>query len=189
MAQQQGQWGQRPPAWPSNEADEGQLRLARAQGEAYGMAVQQMIQVEARGAEQRAGEYLVGYAVEHAEGMYHLEAGELRWHEPEAENVHVEVVVRDGADGRFVPGLTVLATLVDAAGVEVGTHRQPFIWHPWLYHYGRNWRVPGDGEYTLRVRIEAPDFMRHDKVNGKVFAEPAEVEFTNVMIKTGQKKS
>jgi Fe2+ transport protein len=188
MTTQETQTG-RPPADPSDEADEGQLRLARAQGEAFGMAVQAMIRVEARGAEQAVGDYLVGYAVEPAEGMYHLEDGELRWHEPEEENVHLEVVVRDGADGRFVPGLTVDATLLDAAGREVGTHRQPFLWHPWLYHYGRNWRVPGDGEYTLRVRIAAPDFMRHDRTNGRRFAAPVEAEFPGVRIETGQKRS
>jgi hypothetical protein len=183
------QQAQRPPTSPSDEADEAQLRLARAQGEAFGMAVENMIVAEAHGAEQPAGDYRVGYAVEHAEGMYHLEGGELRWHDPQDENVHVEVVVRDGADGRFVPGLTVYATLLDAAGTEVGTHRQEFIWHPWLYHYGRNWRVPGDGEYTLRVRIEAAEFMRHDRTNGRRFAAPVEVEFTGVQIETGQKRS
>ena len=114
--------------------------------------------------------------------MYVLEDGELVWHNPTDENVHVEVVVRDGADGRFIPGLTVHATLVDAKGSELGTHLQPFLWHPWLYHYGRNWQVPGQGEYALRVRIDAPDFMRHDKENGRRFAYPIEVEFRNVKI-------
>ncbi|MGH2350517.1 MAG: iron transporter [Chloroflexota bacterium] len=180
---------QQPPQRASDEANEGQLRLARAQGEAFQMAVQNMITAEARGAAQRAGDYLVGYAVEQAEGMYHLEDGELRWHDPTEENVHVEVVVQDGADGRFVPSLTVYATLLDGTGQEIGTHQQPFIWHPWLYHYGRNWRVPRDGEYTLRVRIEAPDFMRHDKANGRRFATPVEVEFAGVKLETGQKLS
>lgn len=187
MADERG--AQRPPARPSDEANEAQLRLARAQGEAFGMAVRAMTEVEARGAEQRAGDYLIAYAVEPAEGMYHLEGGQLRWHAPQDENVHLEVVVRDGADGRFVPGLAVRATLIDGEGREVGTHEQPFLWHPWLYHYGRNWRVPGDGEYSLRVRIEAPAFMRHDRTNGQRFAAPVEVEFAGVRIETGQKRS
>ena len=143
-----------PPMRSSEEATQEQLKLAKAQGEAMQQALEHMIQKEADdGAEKRAGDYLVGYAVEEAEGMYHLHAGELQWHEPEDENVHVEVSVRDGADGRFVPGLTVYATLIDRAGRKVGTHQQPFLWHPWLYHYGRNWRVPGDGEYTLQVPV------------------------------------
>ena len=56
-----------------------------------------MIQQEAHGAEIRAGDYSIGYAVEHAEGMYALVDGDLVWHNPTDENVHVEVVVRDGA--------------------------------------------------------------------------------------------
>lgn len=69
----------------------------------------------------------------------------------------------------------------------MGTHAQPFLWHPWLFHYGRNWQVPGDGEYTLRVRIEPPTFHRHDKRNGLRYAEPVEVEFRGVQLETGQK--
>jgi hypothetical protein len=69
----------------------------------------------------------------------------------------------------------------------VGSHIQPFIWHPWLYHYGRNWQVPEAGDYTLRIRIEAPIFHRHDQKNGRRFAEEIEVEFSNVKIETGQK--
>lgn len=181
---------QKPPMQPSDEANREQLRMAKEQGDAFERAVKHMTTKEAdAGAEKRAGDYLVGFAVEHAEGMYHFEDGKLNWQEPQNENLHVEVVVRDAADGRFIPGLTVHATLVDANGKEVGTHLQPFLWHPWLYHYGRNWRVPGDGEYTLRVNVDPPKFSRHDKENGKRYAQPVEVEFTGVKVKTGQKKS
>lgn len=179
-----------PPMRPSDEASEEQLRLARAQGDALARTLRHMTENEADdGGEQAAGDYLVGYAVEEAEGLYFMRDGELEWREPEQENVHVEVSVRDRADGRFVPGLTVHATLIDADGNEIGRHRQPFLWHPWLYHYGRNWTVPRDGAYSLRVRVEPPEFPRHDKINGRRFAEPVEVEFSDVAIKTGQKKS
>lgn len=181
--------GQRPPMQPSDEATEEQLRLATNQGIAMQRALDHMTQQEAHGEEKRAGDYLVGYAVEQAEGMYMLRDGRLEWQEPDNENAHVEVSARDASDGRFIPNLTVYATLIDGAGNEIGTHQQPFIWHPWLYHYGRNWQVPGDGEYTLRVRVEVPDFPRHDKVNGRRFAQPVEVEFPGVKIETGQKKS
>jgi hypothetical protein len=173
----------------SDEANQEQLRLAKEQGQAFQKALAHMTQKEAHGAEKPAGDYLVSYAVEHAEGMYHFHEGQLHWQEPQDENVHLEIVVRDGADGRFIPGLTVYATLMDSAGRKVGSHLQPFLWHPWLYHYGRNWQVPGDGEYILRVRVEPPHFMRHDKLNGKRFTEPTEVEFAHVKIETGQKKS
>ncbi|HEX2253338.1 MAG TPA: iron transporter [Thermoanaerobaculia bacterium] len=94
--------------------------------------------------------------------------------------------MRDGADHRFVPGLDVEVTVLTADGTELGTEKLPFLWHPWLYHYGRNWQLPGDGEYTLRVRIAAPNFGRHDKENGKRYAEDVEVDFEGVEIETGR---
>jgi uncharacterized protein involved in high-affinity Fe2+ transport len=136
--------------------------------------------------ERRAGDYIVAYAVEKAEGMWQREGGELVWHEPGDRNVHLEISVRDGADHRFVPGLDVELTVLTADGDEVGTEKLPFLWHPWLYHYGRNWKLPGDGEYTLRVRIAAPDFGRYDQENGKRYADDVEVEFEGVEIETGQ---
>ncbi|UNX55062.1 iron transporter [Georgenia sp. TF02-10] len=170
----------------SSEADRTQLDLAVAQGEAYGNALHHMAQNVAHdGGEQPAGQYLVGYAVEDAEGMYHLEDGALVWHNPEGENAHVEVAVRDAADGRFVPGLHVTATMVTPSGQELGPHVQELVWHPMLYHYARNWTLPEDGEYTLRVHIDPPTFMRHDEINGRRFAEPVDVDFTGVRIARG----
>ncbi len=180
----------KPPMVSSDEANERQLEMARAQGEAYQHALNHMATKEAHdGGEQPAGDYIVAYAVESAEGMYALNDGKLEWQAPTSENVHVEVSVRDAADNRFIPGLNVFATLIDPDGNTIATHQQPFLWHPWLYHYGRNWEVPGDGEYTLRVRIDPPTFMRHDSKNGLRYTDRVEVEFKNVKIETGQKKS
>ncbi len=100
----------------------------------------------------------------------------------------MEVAVRDAADGRFIAALTVTVKIVDPNGAEVGTHEQPFLWHPWLYHYGRNWEVPGDGTYRIQVHSDVPTFMRHDHENGRRFAEPIDVEFSRE-IKTGQKRA
>lgn len=83
-----------------------------------------------------------------------------------------------------MPGLQVWLTVLDADGNEIGVHRQKLLWHPWRYHYGRNWKLPGDGKYTFRVYIPAPDFPRHDQKNGKRFAESVWAEFTEVKIKT-----
>lgn len=171
----------------TSEATATQLDLARAQGEAYGRALKHMTdEVAADGGEQRAGDYLVGYAVEEAEGMYEWVDGGLVWREPGEANLHVEVAVRDAGDGRFVPGLRVLATLVDPDGNDLGTHEQPLLWHPMIYHYGRNWTVPADGEYRLRVRIEPATFMRHDEVNGRRFVEAVDVEFEKVKVTRGR---
>ncbi len=179
---------QRPPMDPdTSEATARQLDLARAQGDAYGRALAHMAEdVADDGGTVEAGDYRIGYAIEEAEGMYEWVDGELVWRDPEQENLHVEVAVCDRADGRFVPGVRVFATLIDPDGSEVATHEQPLLWHPMIYHYGRNWTVPVDGSYTLRVRVEPPRFMRHDEVNGRRFAEEVEVEFHDVQVSRGQ---
>lgn len=92
----------------------------------------------------------------------------------------------DAADGRFIPYLTIYATLTPRGGEAVGPTEIPFVWHPGVYHYGKNLKVPGDGRYTLHIRIEPPTFMCHDEVNGKRYAETVEVTFENVNIETGQ---
>lgn len=177
-----------PPMDPgTGEADRLQLDLARAQGDAYGRALAHMTnEVANDGGAQEAGDYVVGYAVEEAEGMYEYVDGNATWRDPEDENVHLEVSVRDRADGRFVPAVRVTATLVAPDGTDAGTHELPLLWHPMIYHYGRNVRVPSDGEYTLRVHVDPPTFMRHDEVNGKRFLEPVDVEFTGVSVSRGQ---
>ena len=178
----------KPPMKISEEADQKQLKLAKEQGEAYVKALKHMTEKEAEiGGEQQAADYIVGYAVEHAEGMYHFIDGDLKWMKPDQENAHIEISVRDASDNRFVPCLKVQVTVIDKNGKPLGTHEQPFLWHPWLYHYGRNWVLPGDGEYTLRVHIDPPEFMRHDPENGKRYSKAIDVEFKNVRIKTGKK--
>jgi hypothetical protein len=176
-----------PPMDPNtDEADAKQLDLARQQGESYRRALEHMANDVAHdGGMQEAGEYLIAYAVEEAEGMYDWEDGELVWHDPDGENLHLEIAVCDAADGRFVPGVKVTGTLVDPDGNEVGSHEHPLLWHPMLYHYGRNWTVPADGAYTLHVRVEPPTFMRHDDVNGCRFKDVVETTFENVQVERG----
>ncbi len=179
---------QRPPMEPdTDEADERQLELARAQGAAYRAAAEHMIdQVAQTGGIQRSGDVLVGFAVEEAEGMYVVDDGVLVWQEPGEENIHIEVTVMDAGDGRFVPGLEVTVTVLDMDGNEIGTHIQPMLWHPMLLHYGRNWTVPGDGRYLLRIEVAPATFPRHDEVNGERFTEPVSVSFPDVAFETGQ---
>jgi uncharacterized protein involved in high-affinity Fe2+ transport len=172
---------------PSDEVTSEGIDLALEQGRAAGRAAKHMMEeVADDGGQKAAGDYIVGYAIEKAEGMYMPENGELVWQDPDEENLHVEIVVRDRDDGRLVPGLDVEATLVTEAGEEVGTHEQPYLWHPSICHYGRNWKVPGSGRYTLRVRIAPASFPRHDEKNGKRYAEEVRVEFEGVDVETGQ---
>ncbi|HEX6235628.1 MAG TPA: iron transporter [Acidimicrobiales bacterium] len=178
-----------PPMTPSNEADEEQLRVAAEAGTVYAKAVLAM--AEETGVRLReAGDYVIGVAAEEAEGMYGLDGdGGLVWYEPEEANAHVEVTVADRADGRFVPGLEVTVEITGADGAPVGRHRMPFLWHPFLYHYGHNWKVPGEGDYLLDVHIEPARFFRHDPVNGRRYAEPVLVRFEGVHIEPGIKRS
>ena len=178
-----------PPAMDPNtsEATQKQLDLATAQGDAYGAALDYMVGTVAHGGgSTEAGHYTIAYAVEEAEGMYEFDGGELTWVNPTEENVHIEIAVRDRADGRFVPAVRVFVTVIAPDGTEIGTEEQPLLWHPMIYHYGRNWTVPSDGDYTLRVRVQPPTFMRHDETNGVRFTEVEEVTFTGVSIERGQ---
>ena len=172
---------------PSDEADERQLELAMEEGEAYQRSLRYMTEeVAETGDLTTAGDFEVAFAQEEAEGMYHVSDGDLTWAEPDDdENCHIEIAVCDAADGRFVPGLEVTATLVPEDGDEVGPVEIPFVWHPGLYHYGRNLSVPGEGTYSIRVHVEAPTFPRHDETNGDRYGEAVDVEFEDVEIETG----
>lgn len=174
----------------SKESSPNQLQLAVEQGREYLASVEEMTKNEAHDADiKEIHDYLVGCAVEHAEGMYHWENGELVWKNPtENENAHVEIAVADAIDGRFIPGLTVTVTITDSDGNDVGTYQLPYLWHPWLYHYGSNVKVPGTGQYKIDVNFDPPTYMRHDKVHGKRHSKRVETDFM-INIKTGRKIS
>lgn len=178
----------KPSRSPSDEADERQLDMARKEGDAYHQSLLYMANdVADTGGVREAGDYIVAFAQERAEGMYMLRGeGELEWVEPGDENCHIEISVSDAADRRFIPALDIEATLIAESGATVGPVKVPFLWHPGLYHYGRNITLPGDGRYTLRIRIAPPNFMRHDKTNGRLYASTVEVEFPGVSLKTGK---
>jgi uncharacterized protein involved in high-affinity Fe2+ transport len=178
----------KPPEKVSDEADRHQIEMAKKEGAAYHASLKYMAEeVADSGGMTRAGDYIVAYAQERAEGMYSLKGeGELVWDEPTDENCHLEISVSDAGDQRFVPYLDITATLTPKDGKAVGPFEVPFVWHPGLYHYGTNIKVPGDGIYRLDVTIKPPTFMRHDEVNGKRYAETVDVTFDAVEIKTGQ---
>ncbi len=179
-----------PPRDVTDEASRRGLELAREAGDAYHRMVEYFIsEVATSGALQEADDYLVGVAVEEAEPLWHLLGGRLTLTEPAAgANAHLEVVVMDRADHRFVPGLMVQVVLSAADGTAIGTYHLPMLWHPTMYHYGRSVHVPEDGEYRLAVSIEAPTFGRHDKVNGERYARPVTVTFDGIRIERGRKE-
>jgi len=142
---------------PSEGVDEYQLALARKAGDAYQEAAEYMMEeVADDGGNEEVGDYLVGFAQEKAEGLYRMEDGDLSWAEPpEGANCHLEVVVASAADRRFLPGASVTATFEG-----------------------------DDGTDTIPVEVEPPSFPRHDRENGKRFADPVEVQFEDVDITT-----
>lgn len=178
-----------PPMAPSNEASPDQLDVARAEGDAYGRAMRAMADEEGA-VTARAGDLVIGFVNEEAEGMYALDGDRLVWREAaEDANVHLEVAVADAGDGRFVPGLSVRLELSRDGEMPVLDTELPFLWHPFLHHYGTNAAVPDEGPYRVTVRIAPAGFMRHDPVNGRRYAEPVEVHFDDVRLARGRKPS
>lgn len=179
----------RPPLQVTDEATQEGLQLVQEVGDAYRRSVQHFISKVAQVGDIRdVGDMTIGVAAEEAEPLFHLIGGTLQLKEPpEGANAHLEVVVMDRADGRFIPGLHVEATLSGDEG-EVGTFVLPFLWHPTMYHYGTNVRIPRPGAtYSLAVAIEPPTFHRHDKVNGKRYATAVSARFDGLAIKGGRK--
>jgi hypothetical protein len=168
------------------ETTQRQLHVARAQGDAYGSA---FAQLRAAGTtdsgEEYCGDYWIGYAVGPAMGVYEWTRAELEWREPGEENLHVAITVRDAGDGRFVPGLRVVVTLIDPTGNVVGSREQPLLWHPMVYHYGGNWKVEASGVHSLHVNVEPPKFMRTDVLNGDRLLAPAQIDFDRVKVDVG----
>lgn len=173
-----------PPSEETKAAKPHQHGHAHAQGKAYRTAVHEMINTVAHdGGETHAGEFVVAYATEKAEAMYHLENGQLSLQEPKEGQAHFEVSVRDADDDRFVPELDVEITVTAPDGTHVATEKLPMLWHPWLYHYGANLDVPEAGPgYSMEVVIAPPTFGRHDKTNGRRYTEPVRVTFTDVKV-------
>jgi hypothetical protein len=167
----------------ADEATQRRLHLARAQGDAYGEALEHVLEHAAAAAgRQRAGDYWVDFAIGDAEGAYDPSTDGIRWRGPSDGDLHLGVIVRDAGDGRFVPGLRVVVTMIGADGRELGTQELPLSWDPVIYHYGADWH-PADGPpHRLRVRVEPPVFSRRDAVDGRRFVEPVEVEFTDVSV-------
>lgn len=173
----------------SETADERHLELAREEGEAYQRSFRHVARdVAHAGDETRAGDYVIGFAQELAEGTYAPgDGGGLEWIEPQTENCHLEVGVADAADGRFVPHLSVSATLVTPDADEIGPVDLPFVWDPGASHYGANLTVPGDGIYDVEVHVEPASFHRRDRDNGARFDEPVLVRFEGVDVACGQR--
>ena len=175
----------------SPEKEEEWMPLAQAQGNAIKRAVDGMISKTAMDGEQvKYGPYLLTYAVEYAEGYWRYKNDKLLYNikvENSAEkNAHVEVAVFDALTGRMIPGFEVETTFFKA-NEEISSVAPTLMWHPWLYHYGNNFRVPKKGKYELKVKTSPPDVRRYGEEFGRKYGEKIEHVFTDVDVQTGQK--
>lgn len=167
------------------------MPLARAQGNAIKRAVEGMISKTAIDGEQiNYGPYLLTYAVEFAEGYWRFKNDKLLYNikvENSAEkNAHIEVAVFDAISGRMIPGFDVETTFLRGDDT-ITTVIPTLMWHPWLYHYGNNFRVPKKGKYELHIKTSPNHLRRYGEEFGKNYGKDIEHVFTDVDIRTGQK--
>lgn len=177
-----------------------QEQLVRDQGMAYGRSYD-MLMADDPHAEIEVDDYVVTASFEPAEGMYVPSAdGALRWATPRPDdNQHFEVIVRDRRDGRFLPELDVHLRLYRAAGDGHGQGRPatdgepvvdthvPFIWHPFVLHYGLDGTIPGEGDYVAEISIPRPPWNRHDEVRGERYVRDVTVRVGPVHLEPGIK--
>ena len=165
--------------------------LSAQAGNAYHNTLKIMYKQANDGRDTVTGDYFIAYALEYSEGYWYSKDSKLVYKSDNEmssdHNAHLEIVARDLKTGRFMHGLNVTATLFDLNKKKIDTKMEMFMWHPWLYHYGENWRVPKAGSYYVHIHIDAPADRRYGKNFGKQFTMPADIDFPNIKIKTGQK--
>lgn len=167
------------------EDNEKKIALAENQGKAFSEALDYMKNMDNH-AEKTVEDYIISLASEEAEGTYQLKNGKLEWQVPKEEfNTHLEIVVRDKKDKRFIPGLKIKARVFDENEKLVVEKECPFFWHPFLYHYGVMLEIPKEGKYTVEVSFPAPDFHRHDEIKGKRFEKGVQVKIP-IEMETGR---
>lgn len=161
--------------------------LEHVQGDAYSEALDFM-KKEDNYAEKEVDDYIITVVNENAEGTYNVAGNELKWITPDKNlNAHVEVIVRDRDDHRFIPGLKVFCKIISEDQKEVGEKEMVFFWHPFLFHYANNWEVPGEGNYFAEIRIPRPEFPRHDEIKGKKYCNDVNVRLGPLKFDTGRK--
>ena len=143
------------------------------------------------GAEQQAGGMIVTYAIEYAESFWKFSpSGNFRYtignERSNAKNAHLEIAPRDPRTGRFIPAAAVMTETIGPYG---GSPKQdtPMLWHSWLYHFGKNVRVPHSGMYTLNVTVTPTPLAHYGHATGDTWWAPVSVSFHDAKIATGTK--
>ena len=132
--------------------------------------------------QRQVGDYIVSLASEEAEGMYTRGSSGLDWQTPaKDQNQHVELVVQDAADLRFVPYLNPTVTITDKDDKPVVEAELDFLWHPVISHYGVNVQLPkSTGPFSYRIRFEPPSFARHDEALGDRLTDSVDITFSDM---------
>jgi hypothetical protein len=140
-------------------------------------------EVASEGGSVETGEWRIAYIKEPAEGWFQMDNGHLVWRDPAGgETAHLEIIPIERETGRIVPDARITLEVLDADGERVES-KQLSLYYAEFFHYAENFRIPSDGEYTLRATVETPQFRRHgDESEGPVLMDDAQVEFDNVMI-------
>lgn len=177
---------------PLSEFMESQTALSKGAGNGFTNTLKVMYKQANEGKDKVQGNYFIAFADEYSEGWWHYMNGKFMYMMQNDEggktNAHIEIAVLDAATHRFLPDLNVSVTLYDKNKHSLGTKPIPFMWHPWLYHYGENWRIPATGkQYSVHVHAEAPAYKRYGKTMGNQFTMPVDVDFDNLTVKAGQK--
>ena len=145
-----------------------QEELARKQGDALinsmNLHLEELVHTV-----KKIDDYIVTVAFEGAEGMYRVEKdGEIGWVKPgKFGAMHAQIIIQDRDDKRFVPNLDVSVRIFDNEGTVISEEEAPFMWHPFVFHYGLETVLPDEGEYIIEVKINTPTFPRHTKNHGK----------------------
>ncbi len=121
----------------------------------------------------RVDDYILIAYVENSEGSYIKESdGKLDWNDPEKYGLqHFGIIIQDRDDKRFVPYLDVIIRVYDKGGDLITEAKAPFIWHPFVYHYGFDTPIENDGEYYIEVTVKSPKFDRAHRSLGKKYTE------------------
>ena len=167
------------------------LELATSEGNAIDRPLADLMRnPDASGSQVRSGAYRIAVVVQRARGDWEVRDGKLIFIEPDSAIgpiAHMDVIVRDAASGRLVPRLSVRATILDSRRRVIDTYTMPFMWHPWMSHYGLNVPVPGKGRYTVRVRAEAPAFRRYGSLALGKFNKAIDADVRGVRFVTAEK--
>lgn len=167
------------------------IDLARREGDAVDRPLLDMLRSSAVGGSQvRSGDYIVAVAIKPVHGYWEARSGKLLFVRPDdsvGPVAHIDVSIRDMATGRLLPGLKVRATVLNSRKKEIDTYAMPFMWHPWMNHYGLNVPAPGPGRYTIRVRADAPAFRRYGSTALRKFNKPVDVEIRDVRFVAAEK--